>query len=156
MFSCEFCEISKNTFFTEQLWATASVHIQFWNGMQLSQCAENKIPDILPSDPQNMKQFRGKQKSISHILRGKYGLTMLSLVRKYIYFSKRTFKTWIFLNRLDTFISSVFSLARNHSKINYFNPLAPIPQNSQTHSNNSSANRRRSVWVRLTILWNWP
>ena len=24
-FSCEFCEISKNTFFTEQLWATASV-----------------------------------------------------------------------------------------------------------------------------------
>ena len=25
MFSCEFCEISKNTFFTEHLWATASV-----------------------------------------------------------------------------------------------------------------------------------
>ena len=24
MFSCEFCEISKNTFFTEHLWATAS------------------------------------------------------------------------------------------------------------------------------------
>ena len=24
LFSCEFCEISKNTFFTEQLWATAS------------------------------------------------------------------------------------------------------------------------------------
>ena len=24
MFSCEFCEISKNTFLTEQLWATAS------------------------------------------------------------------------------------------------------------------------------------
>ena len=24
MFSCEVCEISKNTFFTEQLWATAS------------------------------------------------------------------------------------------------------------------------------------
>ena len=23
-FSCEFCEISKNTFFTEQLWTTAS------------------------------------------------------------------------------------------------------------------------------------
>ena len=25
MFSCEFCEISKNTFFTEHLWATACV-----------------------------------------------------------------------------------------------------------------------------------
>ena len=24
MFSCEFCDISKNTFFTEHLWATAS------------------------------------------------------------------------------------------------------------------------------------
>ena len=25
VFSCEFCEISKNTFFTEHLWATASI-----------------------------------------------------------------------------------------------------------------------------------
>ena len=24
VFSCEFCEISKNTFFTEHVWATAS------------------------------------------------------------------------------------------------------------------------------------
>ena len=27
LFSCEFCEISKNKFYTEQLWATASVFI---------------------------------------------------------------------------------------------------------------------------------
>ena len=27
MLSCEFCEISKNTFFTERLWATASIII---------------------------------------------------------------------------------------------------------------------------------
>ena len=26
VFSCEFCEISKNTFFTEHLWTTASVN----------------------------------------------------------------------------------------------------------------------------------
>ena len=26
MFSCEFCEISKNTFYTEHLWTTASEH----------------------------------------------------------------------------------------------------------------------------------
>ena len=26
VFSCEFCEVSKNTFFTEHLWATASAH----------------------------------------------------------------------------------------------------------------------------------
>ena len=29
MFSREFCEISKNTFFTEHLWATDSVQIYF-------------------------------------------------------------------------------------------------------------------------------
>ena len=29
LFSCEFCEISKNTFFTEHLWATASAGI-YW------------------------------------------------------------------------------------------------------------------------------
>ena len=29
LFSCEFCEISKNTFFTEHLWATASLLQQF-------------------------------------------------------------------------------------------------------------------------------
>ena len=28
VFSCEFCEISKNIFFTEHLWATASVFQQ--------------------------------------------------------------------------------------------------------------------------------
>ena len=26
VFSCEFCQISKNTFFTEHLWTTASTH----------------------------------------------------------------------------------------------------------------------------------
>ena len=33
VFSCEFCEIYKNTFFTEQLWTTGSIftltHIEF-------------------------------------------------------------------------------------------------------------------------------
>ena len=29
MFSCEFCEISKNPFFTEHLWTTASDFISF-------------------------------------------------------------------------------------------------------------------------------
>ena len=29
MFSCEFCEIFKNTFFTEQPWTTASVLVRF-------------------------------------------------------------------------------------------------------------------------------
>ena len=34
VFSCEFCEISKNTFFTGHLWATASVicYFAFTNG----------------------------------------------------------------------------------------------------------------------------
>ena len=32
---------------------------------------------------------------------------------------------------------------------------APISQNGQTHSNNSSAICRRIVWVCLAILWDW-
>ena len=37
VFSCKFCEISKNTFFTEQLWMTASLvkqtldYLTIWN-----------------------------------------------------------------------------------------------------------------------------
>ena len=30
MFSCEFCEISKNTFFKEHLWVTASADLPLW------------------------------------------------------------------------------------------------------------------------------
>ena len=33
--------------------------------------------------------------------------------------------------------------------------LAPISQNGQTHSSNSSVICRRIVWVCLTILWYW-
>ena len=35
------------------------------------------------------------------------------------------------------------------------NPLMPIPQNGQTHPNNSLAVCRWIVWVCLTILWDW-
>ena len=35
MFSCDFCEISKNTFFTEHLWATASL-----KSLDLSPCLQ--------------------------------------------------------------------------------------------------------------------
>ena len=31
LFSCEFCQISKNTFFTEHLWTTASTRSQVTN-----------------------------------------------------------------------------------------------------------------------------
>ena len=30
VFSCEFCEISKNTFFTEHLWTDASIWLDIW------------------------------------------------------------------------------------------------------------------------------
>ena len=33
VFSCEFCEISKNAFFTEHLWTTAS-GIKKWNKIE--------------------------------------------------------------------------------------------------------------------------
>ena len=38
---------------------------------------------------------------------------------------------------------------------NRFDLWAPIPQNGQTHSDNSSANCRRIVWFYLIIFWNW-
>ena len=34
VFSCEFCEISKNTFFTEHVWTTASINILFANTLR--------------------------------------------------------------------------------------------------------------------------
>ena len=40
VFSCEFCEISKNTFFTEHLWTTASVSPEYPFQMRITQ---NKI-----------------------------------------------------------------------------------------------------------------
>ena len=36
MFSCEFCEISKNTYFTEHLWTTASV--SWWIFQNIFDC----------------------------------------------------------------------------------------------------------------------
>ena len=46
MFSCEFCEISKNTFFTKHLWATACIlYISEWN--VLSQCLTGIYQNIL-------------------------------------------------------------------------------------------------------------
>ena len=31
VFSCEFCEISKNTYFTEHVWTTASIYGKFYS-----------------------------------------------------------------------------------------------------------------------------
>ena len=46
MFSCEFCEISKNIFFTQHLWVTASVFFQnlrqsSFSHTNLSLCLDN-------------------------------------------------------------------------------------------------------------------
>ena len=42
MFSCEFCEISKNTFFTEHLWTTASEEFKHFVSIQ----RENHINEV--------------------------------------------------------------------------------------------------------------
>ena len=46
MFSCEFCEISKSTFFTEHLWETASVILPFFQ----DNCVFTYNPDQKDSD----------------------------------------------------------------------------------------------------------
>ena len=50
VFFCEFCEISKNTFFTEHLWAAASL---LWKrlewSMQYSSVSHHQIKKFIPS-----------------------------------------------------------------------------------------------------------
>ena len=46
VFSCEFFEISKNIFFTEQLWATASAGLIHW-----------KLPSLFLIHPENWVNF---------------------------------------------------------------------------------------------------
>ena len=47
VFSCEFCEISKNTFFTEHLWATASVSLSLMKQCMREKNKESYISKIL-------------------------------------------------------------------------------------------------------------
>ena len=44
VFSCEFCEVSKNTFFTEHLWVSASVILllRFSSSIQLEEASRKK------------------------------------------------------------------------------------------------------------------
>ena len=46
MFSCEFCEISKNNFLTEHLWTTASILTAVKNENQKGTC-EQKMKEML-------------------------------------------------------------------------------------------------------------
>ena len=66
-------------------------------------------------------------------------------------------KVFILLKDLRNF-NEIFRKDVTYDNIKSYdniNSLIPIPQNGQTHSNNSSANCRRIVWVCLAILWNW-
>ena len=62
MFSCEFCEISKNTFFTEHILATASVsHIKiYWVLLQ------KKVQDDLEFWKPLFQMFTCLEKRLSH------------------------------------------------------------------------------------------
>ena len=54
VFSCEFCEISKNTFFTEQVWATASG----WTGSIINtKLEERQDKSITTKDLLQMAKF---------------------------------------------------------------------------------------------------
>ena len=51
MFSSEFCEISKNTFFTEHLWETAS--LLSFNNLWKAAAESNKLKSTLGFNTQN-------------------------------------------------------------------------------------------------------
>ena len=51
MFSCEFCQISKNTFFTEHLWATAPIFIFVNDLSQITRKASRKIDALARATP---------------------------------------------------------------------------------------------------------
>ena len=61
MFSCEFCEISKNTFFTEHLWTNASDHMY-----QLSHKTEFIEKYFLKVSSRVVETKRNPFKVISH------------------------------------------------------------------------------------------
>ena len=93
------------------------------------------------------KTFR--RRPVRLCLRGK--VTLLSLFSIFHFLSHLFLRILLFLLNRKMFAGILNSL-------NSYNSLtleAPISQNGQTYSTNSSANCRRIVWVRLTILWDW-
>ena len=61
VFSCEFCEISKNTFFTEHLWTTASAGISvYWQ----NPFSEETALELLIKSQQKSNQRKENQKKI--------------------------------------------------------------------------------------------
>ena len=69
MFSCEFCEISKNTFFTEHVWTIASY-------IQNQRHIQNSIG--VYSEPCQTSTMEGFKKQ----------LTAITIVERFIYFPK--------------------------------------------------------------------
>ena len=62
MFSCEFCEISKYTFFTEHLWATASVLIT----------GESRLEYLLIKETHSKKISEKQNTQLHKTLKSKY------------------------------------------------------------------------------------
>ena len=62
-------------------------------------------------------------------------------------------KTWATVSAWNGLMSRIAALRK--CEISLLTLYAPIPQNDQTLSNNSSANWRRIALVCLTILWYW-
>ena len=56
VFSCEFCKISKNTFFTEHLWATASVIAEVY--LKSTQFLNKKVSNVEQNSKNHWKTFK--------------------------------------------------------------------------------------------------
>ena len=131
VFSCEFCEISKNSFFTEHLW---------WLLLMLITIIRfGRYRILLASNCTFMSDshYWGTIQIWQNLDEHQYYLTSTKSV----------------ICQIDTNCSPFQSLSMLpfHIRLQCLTLLAPVSQNGQTHSNNSSANCRRIVWVCLTI-----
>ena len=78
-------------------------------------------------------------------------------IRSNLLFSKSSQEKQLSKNNRDSAIRFSNYLTKKSQKTSMIalTLQVPIPQNAQTHWNNSSIICRRIVWVCLTILWNW-
>ena len=78
VFSCEFCEISKNTFFTEHVWTTASL---VWEN-QIKKLEKHNCPSFRKTYSTSRKSIGGHKKKEKNSKTKTTALTFLCNLKK--------------------------------------------------------------------------
>ena len=112
MFSCEFCEIFKNTFFTEYIWATAS-DMNFLCTSNLGRVSLDQIANLNHISPwsvlQNMKAYYANTYFI--VLASTHGVVSSSGKLLWIHVWCKEFWLWLICNYSDKNLDKFFKLS---------------------------------------------